>query len=412
MSSRADYRDRISQFNKELNAFVDLSNETCVGLAWAIKSNIAVKGLPFTAGCAAYKESIAQDDATVVSNIRQAGGVILGTVNMHEAALGATTDNPTFGRTQNPWRMGYTPGGSSGGSAAAVAAGLCDIALGTDTMGSVRIPSAYCGVQGHKPTFEIVSTEGVLPLSTTLDHVGPIARDIDTLWEALKIISWKNFDGTLEPLELKGLKIGVWTGSGETNVTNDVAFGFQNVVRRIKEKGATVTEFNPPEYKYSKSRRAGLLISEIEASTVHGISLEKPIPDGFSREFIEMILWGLRQNDDKKTAAYKHIEVIRRASTHVWAEVDFIISPTVPQQAFSFEEGVPANQADFTAWANFANLPATSVYAGLGTNNLPLAVQVIARTDCDRDVLRLAKSLENLLGKPPIPPKYKFSIEM
>ena len=410
MSRLSDYRNRISRFNKELNAFVDLSNETQDGLGWAIKSNIAVKGLPLTAGCAAYKDSIAKDDATVVSNIRKSGGVILGTVNMHEAALGATTDNPCFGRTQNPWRIGFTPGGSSGGSASAVAAGLCDIALGTDTMGSVRIPSAYCGVQGHKPTFDTVSTRGVIPLSTTLDHVGPIARDVDTLWEALKIISTKKFYGTLEPLEFKGLKIGIWTGEGKTKVSDIVASGFQNVRRRIKENGADVMDFEPPEYQYSRSRRAGLLVSEIEASNVHGISLEKPTPEGFSSEFIEMILWGLRQSEDKKTAAYNHLEVVRQATDRVWSEVNFVISPTAPQQAFSFEESVPANQADFTAWANFANLPATSLYSGVGKNNLPLSVQVFAPTDCDTDALRLAKSIENLVGKPPLPPNYKFAI--
>ena len=404
-----EYRTRISQFNKELNAFIDFTDETGDALAWGVKSNIAVKGLPLTAGCAKYKNSIAQKDAKSVSKIRESGGIILGTVNMHEGALGATTDNPTFGRTENPWRIGYTPGGSSGGSAVAVSAGLCDVALGTDTMGSVRIPSAYCGVHGHKPTSGLISTSGVIPLSTTLDHIGPIARDVDTLWQAMKILSSGKFENEIEPIDLRNLSIGIWTGIGETNVSDTVAIGFQKVIDQIVKTGAKTSDFHPPEYQYSKSRRAGLLISEIEAATVHGISSDEPNPKGLSDDFIQMMRIGLSQSAEKKSFAYDHLTMIKMAAKNIWSEIDFILSPTAPQQAFNFAEIVPANQADFTAWANFANLPATSVFSGISDDNLPLAVQVIAPTDRDCNGLRLAKALEGLFGKPPIPPKYNFS---
>ena len=163
--SRPDYRARIDQFNAKLNAYVDLTAEPVGdGLAWAAKSNIAVEGLALTAGIEAYRARVADEDAPVITRIRDAGGTVLGTVNMHEGALGATTDNEAYGRTRNPWGSALTPGGSSGGSGAAVAAGLCDVALGTDTMGSVRIPAAYCGVQGHKPTTGLVPDAGVVPL--------------------------------------------------------------------------------------------------------------------------------------------------------------------------------------------------------------------------------------------------------
>ena len=180
---KPNYRHRIEALDARIHAFVDLTQEQPRdGLAWAAKSNIAVQGLPVTAGCEAYRSRISEADAEVIKRIRASGGTLLGTVNMHEGALGATTDNETYGRTKNPWNTDYTPGGSSGGSGAAVAAGLCDVALGTDTMGSVRIPAAYCGVQGHKPTYGLVPETGVVPLSTTLDHVGPLARDVETLW--------------------------------------------------------------------------------------------------------------------------------------------------------------------------------------------------------------------------------------
>jgi len=169
--TRPNYRARIAEHNPNLNTFVDMTDEIQGdGLCWGAKSNIAVEGLPLTAGCEAYRDRLADKSAAVIERIHSSGGTVLGTVNMHEGALGATTDNEAFGRTQNPWRPGLTPGGSSGGSGAAVAAGLCDVALGTDTMGSVRIPAAYCGVQGHKPTSGLVPDDGVVPLSTTLDH--------------------------------------------------------------------------------------------------------------------------------------------------------------------------------------------------------------------------------------------------
>ena len=173
--------------NAPLNAFVDWDERATggdgplAGMTIGIKSNIAVAGLPWTAGMELHRERIATRDAEVVARLRAAGAIILGSCNMEEAALGAKTDNPWFGATQNPHRLGYTPGGSSGGSAAAVAAGLCDAALGTDTMGSIRKPASYCGIYGFKPAQSAVSQDGLEPCEASLDVIGPLARDLDTL---------------------------------------------------------------------------------------------------------------------------------------------------------------------------------------------------------------------------------------
>ena len=190
--------ERIAAFNPALNLFVTLCRDAALGdaaasgeraasgqrrgpldgIPVALKDNIDLAGVPTSNGFGGPPWRVPARDAEVVRRLRAAGAVILGKLNMHEGALGATTDNPHFGASINPHCPGYTPGGSSGGSAAAVAAGLCVAALGTDTGGSVRIPAAYCGVVGLKPSHGLVSTGGVVPLSWRLDHVGPLTRTV------------------------------------------------------------------------------------------------------------------------------------------------------------------------------------------------------------------------------------------
>ncbi len=404
-----DYRARIDRFNPELNAFVDLTDEASGdALAWATKSNISVAGLPWTAGCAAYRDRIASKDAETVARIRKSGGTILGTVNMHEGALGATTDNQAYGRTQNPWKTGITPGGSSGGSGAAVAAGLCDVALGTDTMGSVRIPAAYCGVQGHKPSSGIVPDHGVVPLSTTLDHVGPLARDVETLWRAMHVLADWGDPPALKAATLPGMQIGLWDGAGEVKLTPAVAAGFSAAVARVEAQGVSLRAMAPPIYDYSRSRRAGLLVSEVEGANEHGVTVDGPRPEGLSDTFYNLLHWGTRQPVEKVDAAYAHISDVHAAAAEVWQGVDFILAPTAPQEAFGFEAEVPANQADFTAWADFARLPATAVFTGMSEAGLPLSLQVIGPEGQDRETLQAAAALEGLFGKPPMPPGFAW----
>lgn len=411
MSRERTYRDRIERYNPGINAFVDLSEcSDGDGLCYGVKSNIAVQGLPWTAGIGAYEKRVAQKDATVISRIRANGGVILGTLNMHEGALGATTDNEFYGRTYNPWREGFTPGGSSGGSGSAVSAGLCDIALGSDTMGSVRIPAAYCGVQGHKPSTGIVPNDGVVYLSHTLDHVGPLARSVEFLWQSMHVLADWGDPTALSSMNLSGVRIGVWTGNSDVEMTAAVRAGVDEAIRKLKAAGAILIEgITPPSYYYGKSRRAGLLISEVEAMSVHSDQIDK-YPDGFSRDFKKLLSWGAARPTAELEWAYEHLRNLRSDASSLFNDVEFVISPTAPQQAFAFGASVPANQADFTAWADFAALPATAVYTGLSAENgLPLSLQVMAAESRDCDTLQLAAALEELFGPPASPPGYEFT---
>ena len=190
--------ERISLLNIQLNAYISVTREEALaaaraselryrrgtargpldGIPIAIKDNIWTRGVRTTAGSKFLSDFIPDRDATVVEKLRRAGAVILGKTNLHEFAYGVTTENPHYGAVRNPWDLSRVCGGSSGGSAAAVAAGLCIAALGTDTGGSVRIPSSLCGVVGLKPTFGRVSCYGTVPLAPSFDHVGPIARTV------------------------------------------------------------------------------------------------------------------------------------------------------------------------------------------------------------------------------------------
>lgn len=407
--TRPDYRAHIAEHNPRLNAFVDLTEDPQGdGLCWGAKSNIAVAGLPLTAGCEAYRARIADADAPVIDRIRAAGGTVLGTVNMHEGALGATTDNEAYGRTHNPWNTALTPGGSSGGSGAAVAAGLCDVALGTDTMGSVRIPAAYCGVQGHKPTSGLVPDAGVVPLSTTLDHVGPLAREIETLWQAMHILAGWGGAPELNAASLSGLRLGVWQGGGDVDLTPGVANGFETALSKLGGTGVRLQPMAPPVYDYSRSRRAGLLVSEVEGAKEHGVTAEGARPDGLSDTFYSLLHWGVRQPAEKTEAAYAHIRDVHAAAKDVWQDVDFILAPTAPQEAFSFDESAPANQADFTAWADFARLPATAIFTGMSETGRPCSLQIIGPEGSDRRTLQVSAALERVFGKPQMPPGYAW----
>ena len=190
--------DRIGQVNGALNAVVQLCADRAVseakaadealargdsvgplhGVPMTLKDSLDTEGIISTGGTKGRESFVPSEDSVVAARLRAAGAILLGKLNMHECALGATTDNPHHGPTHNPWRAGYTPGGSSGGCGAAVAAGLVLAALGTDTLGSVRLPAAYCGIVGLKATMGLISTRGVVPLSPSLDHIGPLCRSV------------------------------------------------------------------------------------------------------------------------------------------------------------------------------------------------------------------------------------------
>src|SRR5512135_1004788 len=207
--------DRITQLDSQLNTYLSVTIESALaqarsatdtiargenvgalhGIPLGIKDLFDLQGVRTTAGSILLKDNVATEDAFVIKRLRDAGAIFLGKLNLHEWALGVTTINPHFGTTHNPWNLDHIVGGSSGGSGAAIAAGLCIGALGSDTGGSIRIPASLCGVVGLKPTYSRVSVRGVIPLAWSLDHIGPMARSVEDVALLLSVIAGQdNFD--------------------------------------------------------------------------------------------------------------------------------------------------------------------------------------------------------------------------
>jgi aspartyl-tRNA(Asn)/glutamyl-tRNA(Gln) amidotransferase subunit A len=366
------------------------------GIPIGIKDNIDVAGLPCTAGTAAFRTRSSKRDARAVMRLKRSGAVLLGKLNMHEGALGATTDNPVFGRCMNPLRSGYTPGGSSGGSAAAVAAGFCAASLGTDTMGSVRVPAAYCGVYGFKPSHDAARSEGVVPLSFTLDSVGPLARTI----EDLAILADALHEGPVHSsdcsrtISLAGLRIGVPRQLDAVALTAPVTSAFARFLDALRGAGAVVTSVDLPNWEPTKARRAGLLISEAEAASYYTQALGADLP-GLSSEFAAMLRYPARAGLDRVIGAYALIDAVRQSYLDAFAEVDLIALPTTPQPSFPHGIEVPVNQADCTGLANFARAPAVSL--PVPTDDLPVGMQLTAAPGDDRRLMSIATAVDRII---------------
>ncbi len=368
--------------NDRFNAFIDLDPEAhggegpLSGLRLGIKSNIRVAGLPWTAGMALHRDRLATRDADVVARLRAAGATILGTLNMHEAALGATTDNPWFGRTHNAHRHDHTPGGSSGGSGAAVAGGLCDAALGTDTMGSVRIPAAYNGVYGLKPTHGAVSQDGLDMLMPAFDCIGPLARDLTVLEQV-----WNVLSSSLPPEGEGGLL--TLASLAHVDVQPAVRAAYERILATLPPTRELTLPHAPPQV-----RMAGFvacvqyLIAQLGAARTEKRDLISP-------ELHFMLDYGERQ-----TARPEILADTKAALVEVLGSDGILVMPTAPQAAFAHTARPPANQSDFTCLASVAGLPALAIPAGTDDDGLPVGVQLVGAAGSESRLIALARQLE------------------
>ncbi|MBT3702978.1 MAG: amidase [Alphaproteobacteria bacterium] len=374
-----------------------------------IKANLAVKGLPWTAAIMGLSDRIATEDAGVVARLRAAGGVILGTLNMHEGALGAVTDSPGFGRCANPLIHDYTPGGSSGGSAAAVAAGLGDFALGSDTMGSSRVPAAYCGVAGIKPTDGLIGRSGMAFLSPSLDAIGPLAQRVRDLWPILSALAGPDaLDPLVQPLprhwptdpewrdDLSGVRIGRPKQIDNVECEPEILAGLNLAIDALKARGATILDVDISGWNPGHARRGGLLLSEAEGAVVNAELLDGP-QGTITPEFRQNLEFGRDASSSRLVDAISRISAAGAACARAMVDVDTLIMPTAPQRAFPHGSDVPNNQADFSGLANFAKRPAVSIPVPLSGEILPAAVQLLGHPGEDPALLAIADVLDREL---------------
>ncbi|MGK7869140.1 amidase [Falsiroseomonas sp. E2-1-a20] len=406
--------DRIAREDGALGAFwqVDAAGALAArpaqgalrGLAVGIKDNVDVAGLQATAGLAAFRGRVAAADAPCVAALRRAGAVILGKLAMHEGALGATTDTPGFGRCINPLRAGHTPGGSSGGSAAAVAADFVDLAVGTDTMGSVRIPAAYCGVVGLKPTAGLLGRSGVVPLSPSLDHLGTLARTAAMAARGVEaMVADDPADSGFRPApagwcavpnapaEPAGLRVGLPQPVLDAAMEPAIRAAWMAAAAQLRRIGASVVPVAMPAWNPTAARRAGLLLIEAEAAALHPALIDDP--RAASPEFRAALAFGRDAGTVRLVRALFHLAEVRAAVLRALDACDVLLMPTAPQRAFPHGMLAPVDQADFTALANIAGLPAISTPWPAEDGGLPCSVQLVGRAFAESLLVGLVQVL-------------------
>ena len=334
------------------------------GFRLAVKDNIDVAGLATTAGLQAWRYRIAERDASIVASLKKAGAVVVGKTLMDEAAFGALGDNPWYGRVHNPARNGYTAGGSSAGSAAAVASGEADLALGTDTLGSVRIPASYCGVVGYVPGAGRIDMTGVTPLAPSFDRVGFFTRSVH------EMVGFTNTEIASSRPPVKALTSHRQVGQA---------------AERLRKAGVEVTAVDTSAFDWGALRRAMLLQIEIEAAPLLEL-------DSLSPRLRAALEFGKNATPEQRARAGATMEAARK-TFRGWMGDDVLLLPSTPGPAFPFDAPVPADQADYATLSSLLGLPAISVPSPVAPGELPIGVQLVGPPGSDGPLLTTAAVL-------------------
>lgn len=447
-----DLYDRIAKVDPLVKAFLILNQEEALkqakeidtkvkkgeelpplaGLAIAVKDIIATKGIETTCGSRMLKGFYPPYNATVIDKLKEAGAIIIGKTNLDEFAMGSSTENSAFGPTYNPWDLERVPGGSSGGSAAAVAADEAFIALGTDTGGSIRQPASFCGVVGLKPTYGRVSRYGLIAYASSLDQIGPITKNVSDSALLMRIISGPdNRDSTSVDLpvpdylkscqeEIKNIKIGVPREYFVEGMNFEVKDAVYQALKLLEELGAKIEEVSLPHTEYSLP--TFYLIATAEASSnlarYDGIQYgyrtenykdlssmyQRTRSEGFGPEVKRRIMLGTYALSSGYYDAYylkaqKVRTLIKEDFTRVFSKYDILVTPTSPTPAFKLKE----KMADpltmylsdiYTIPVNLAGLPALSLNCGYSKGGLPIGLQLIGKPFEEETILRVAFNYE------------------
>lgn len=363
------------------------------GIPIAIKDLIEVAGEPTGFGSKVRLPAIAQCDAELVARLRQAGAIIIGKTNLLEYAYGVA--NPAIGQTNNPHDPTRTSGGSSGGSAAAVAAGIVPFAVGTDTGGSIRIPAAYCGIVGLKPSFGLVPLDGVFPLSWSLDHAGPLTRSVAD--SALALAAMSGYPEAFARVPVRGLRIGVISRHTQSpELTPGVRAAIEDALDRLRQAGALVANI---EIEGLSSVNAALgTILHPEASVIHH-ELAKENPAGYAPQTLLQIKAGYGTAATEYVRAMRFRDEMRQRVEALFETVDLMFSPSVPFVAPHTDPVIePGKDGEMlsSGLANLTGHPAISLPCGM-SDGLPVGIQLMAPMTSDMALLNSAAAVERVL---------------
>jgi len=424
--------ERIARLNPRLNAYLALNSELALkdaaaaeaalcaksrrkgsrdlgplyGIPISLKDNLYTAGLRTTGGAGFLRDFLPLQDAAVVTSLKNAGAILLGKTNLHEFAYGVTSNNPHFGPVRNPWDLDRIPGGSSGGSAAALAAGLCYGSIGTDTGGSIRIPASLCGIVGLKPGLGRVSAEGAIPLSTTLDFVGPMARtvaDVALLFEAIAIPEKVN--RRPPAARSQNLRLGIPKHFFLDVVSPEIQQAFESSLVTLKKLGAKLKEVSLPYLKETED--AGNQIAWAEATHYHQQAGWYPL---HAADYGDDVRSRLEMGEKVSALDYLRALDLREkfiAGFHLALlenEVDALVTPTTPIAApLIGEENISIAGKDHSTRAlllrlnrpaNLGGIPAISVPCGLTPAGLPAGLQFLTAVPGESLLLELAARFE------------------
>jgi len=406
------------------------------GVPVAVKDNICTKDLRTTCSSRMLADFMPVYDAQAVENLKRAGAVIIGKTNMDEFAMGSTTETSSYGVTKNPWDETRVPGGSSGGSAAAVAAGSAAYALGSDTGGSIRQPSSFCGVVGIKPTYGTVSRYGLIAYGSSLDQIGPIAKDVADCAAVLEVIAsydqkdstsvkrddMRFTDGLSE--DVRGMKIGVPIEYLEEGLQEEVRESVVKAASMLEQAGAVVeyfelemTEYVIPAYYVIASAEASSNLARFDGvkygyragnyEGLHGM-YKKSRSEGFGAEVKRRIMLGsfvlsTGYYDAYYLKALKTKKLIKKSFNDAFEHYDLILGPTAPSTAPRLGESLECPLQMYlgdiyTAATNLAGLPAISVPCGVDKYNLPIGVQFTGDCFQEKKIIRGAYAFEKMRG--------------
>jgi aspartyl-tRNA(Asn)/glutamyl-tRNA(Gln) amidotransferase subunit A len=427
------YLERIDRLNPLLKAYITVTADRALEAAKAAESEIGrgeyrgplhgvplgnkdlfdVAGVPNTFGSRILHDNVPSTDARSIAGLKSAGAILLGKHNLHEFAFGITSENPHYGVVRNPWNTDRVPGGSSGGTAAAVAGGLCAAGLGSDTGASIRAPASFCGVVGLKPTYGRVSRSGALPLAWSLDHVGPLARTVADCAIMLQAISGydpRDPGSANEPVPdfsaaldagMQGLRVGVPTDHFFDVVEPDVEKRVRAAIRTLEELGATLVEVSLPHSRHAQA--AGNVIMSSEAAAYHADWLRER-PEDYGADVLARIRGGQLIRAVEYLASQQLRTLVQQDFAIAFERVDVVVGPTTPIVAppigRTTEPAAPlnvpprsiANRA--TIPCNLTGMPAISVPCGFADDGLPVGLQIMGAAFDESTVLRAAAAYE------------------